>query len=175
MITLTTIDIIVRIAVAMGLGTIIGLERTLAGKTAGMRTHAMITLGASVFVIISETIISFLNNPLVASPVIIPGAIITGIGFIGAGLIMLHSNKITGLTTAAGLWVAAGVGMASGFGFLNLAIISTVAVLIIFTVMWFIEESLRKFAYDPQTESITLEEEKIKQQQNKFFNPSNNK
>src|SRR3989338_9957296 len=171
MITLTTIDIIVRIAVAMGLGTIIGLERTLAGKTAGMRTHAMITLGASVFVIISETIISFLNNPLVASPVIIPGAIITGIGFIGAGLIMLHSNKITGLTTAAGLWVAAGVGMASGFGFLNLAIISTVAVLIIFTVMWFIEESLRKFAYDPQTESITLEEEKIKQQQNKFFNP----
>lgn len=173
MIALTTADIIIRIAVSMGLGTIIGLERTLAGKTAGMRTHAMITLGASVFVIISETIISSLNNPLIASPVIIPGAVITGIGFIGAGFIMLHSNKITGLTTAAGLWVASGVGMASGFGFLNLAVISTVAALIIFTAMWFIEESLKKYAYDPQTESIAAEEEKIRKQQNKFFNPLN--
>jgi len=173
MITLTTMDIIIRIAVAIGLGTIIGLERTFAGKTAGMRTYGMITLGSSIFVIISETIMSSLSNPLIASPVIVPAAIISGIGFIGAGLIILHSNKITGLTTAAGLWVAAGVGMASGFGFFNLAIISTAAALIIFTIMWFLEESLKKYAYDPQTESITVEEEKIKKQQNKFYNPSN--
>lgn len=173
MVTLTTIEIITRIAVAIGLGTALGLERTLAGKTAGMRTYAMISLGAAIFIIISETIIFSLTNPLIASPVIIPAAIISGIGFIGAGLIMFHSNKITGLTTAAGLWVAAGVGMATGFGFINLALISTIAALIIFTIMWFIEEGLRKYSYDPQTESVTAEEEKIRQQQNKFFNPSN--
>ena len=167
--TLATIDIIIRMATAVGLGTVLGLERTLAGKTAGMRTYGMIALGSSVFVIISEMIMSSLKNPLIVSPVIMPAAIISGIGFIGAGLIILHSNKITGLTTAAGLWVAAGVGMASGFGFLNLAVIASVIALMIFTIMWFLEDILKKYAYDPQTESIAIEEDKIKKQQDKFF------
>lgn len=172
MIILTTVEIITRIAVALGLGTALGLERTLAGKTAGMRTYGMISIGSSLFVIISETIMLSLKNPLAASPVMIPAAIISGIGFIGSGLIILHSNKITGLTTAAGLWMAAGVGMASGFGLFNIAIISTIAALVVFTVMWFLEESLKKYSYDPQTESIAIEEEKIREQQEKFFHPS---
>lgn len=171
MLALATIDIIIRMATAVGLGTLLGLERTLAGKTAGMRTYGMISLGSSVFVLISQMIIIASKNSLIASPVVIPGAIISGIGFIGAGLIILHSNKITGLTTAAGLWVSAGVGMASGFGFLTLATIASVMALIVFTIMWFLEDILKKYAYDPQTESITVEEEKIKEQQNKFFNP----
>lgn len=144
---ITTIDIVTRIAVAIGLGTIIGLERTLAGKTAGMRTYAMITLGASSFVIMSELIISTLSNPLIASPLSIPTAVITGIGFIGAGLIIFQANKITGLTTAAGLWVSAGVGMAAGFNLFTLATIATVATIFIFTFEWFIENRLKKFSY----------------------------
>lgn len=148
MIALTTTDIIIRIALAVGLGTIIGLERTLAGKNAGMRTYGMITLGSSVFVLISEIIVSSLSNPLIASPLLIPTAIITGIGFIGAGLIILQSNKITGLTTAAGLWVSAGVGIASGFGLFTLATIATIAALIIFTLMWFLENTLKKYSYN---------------------------
>ncbi len=147
MIALTTIDIITRIAIAIGLGTVIGLERTLAGKTAGMRTYGMITLGASVFVIISEIIISSLSNPLIASPLMIPAAVITGIGFIGAGLIILQGNKISGLTTAAGLWVASGIGIASGLGLFSLAIIVTVGALLIFTLMWFLENILKRFSY----------------------------
>jgi len=144
MVTLTTTAIIIRIAVAIGLGMVIGLERTLTGKTAGMRTYAMITLGSSLFVIISETIIAMINNPLVASPLAVPTAVITGIGFIGAGLIIFQANKITGLTTAAGLWVTAGVGIACGFGLFPLAIIATIAVLVIFTIMLFLENSFRK-------------------------------
>lgn len=158
MIALTTTDLILRVLVAIGLGTVMGLERTLAGKTAGMRTHAMISLGSAIFVLISETIVSTLTNPLVASPLAMPTAIITGIGFIGAGFIMLHENKVTGLTTAAGLWVAAGIGIASGFGLFSLATLSTIAALMIFTVMWFIEDTLKKYSYKSENKSSSHED-----------------
>jgi len=147
MIALTTIELITRIAVAIGLGTIIGLERTLAGKTAGMRTYAMVALGSSLFILISEIILSTFENPSLSNPLLITSAIITGIGFIGAGLVIFQSDKITGLTTAAGLWVSAGVGIASGFGLFTLANIATIAALLVFTLMWFIENFLKKYSY----------------------------
>lgn len=156
MITLTTLDLIIRIAVAIGLGTVMGLERTLAGKTAGMRTYSMITLGASIFVIISEIVIKSLVSPLIASPLAIPAAVITGIGFIGAGLIIFQGNKISGLTTAAGLWLASGVGIACGFGFFTLATITTVGALLIFTLMWFIEDILKKYSYGLSRERSSI-------------------
>jgi len=156
MIVLTTMDLIIRIAVAIGLGTVIGLERTLAGKTAGMRTYAMVSLGSSVFVLISEIIIYPLNNPLIASPLVIPAAIITGIGFIGAGLVFFQSqeHKQIGITTAAGLWVSAGVGISSGFGLFDLALISTIAALLVFTLMWFVEHFLKKYSYKPENNNV---------------------
>ena len=161
MIALTTIDIITRVAVAVGLGTILGLERTLAGKNAGMRTYSMITLGSSIFVIISEVVVYSLSNPLIASrliasPLQVPAAVITGIGFIGAGLIIFQGNKISGLTTAAGFWVASSIGIASGFGFFTLAIIATIGALIIFTIMWFIENLLKKYSYNLTKERNTI-------------------
>ena len=171
MLALTTIDIITRIAVAIGLGTVMGLERTLAGKSAGIRTYGMITLGSSVFVIISESIIFSLSNPLIASPLMIPAAIISGIGFLGAGLIIFQSNKITGLTSAAGLWVSAAIGISAGFGLFNIAIITTISALLIFTIMWFVEQILKKFSYRTESESIAIEEEeRLLKKQNKFFN-----
>lgn len=148
MIALTTIEIVTRIAVAIGLGTVLGLERTLAGKNAGMRTYSMITLGSSIFVIISEMVIYSLSNPLVASPLQVPAAVITGIGFIGAGLIIFQGNKISGLTTAAGFWVASSIGIASGLGFFSLATIATAGALFIFTFMWFIENLLKRYSYN---------------------------
>lgn len=171
MLEITTVDIILRITIATLLGVFLGLERTLAGKGAGMRTYGLITLGSSVFVIISEVIILSLSNPLIASPLMIPAAIITGVGFIGAGLIIFQSHKITGLTTAASLWVSAGVGIASGLGLFNIAIIGTVAALLVLTVMWFLEEILKKFSYKTESESMALEEEeKILKKENRFFN-----
>ncbi len=151
MIALTTMDLIIRTAVALGLGTVIGLERTLAGKNAGMRTYAMITLGSSLFILISEIILSTVSNPSLANPLLVASAIITGIGFIGAGLVIFQSDKITGLTSAAGLWVSAGVGIASGFGLFTLAIIATAAALLVFTFMWFIEHFLKKYSYKPES------------------------
>ena len=147
MIVLTTTDIIIRVALAIGLGTVIGVERTLAGKTAGMRTYAMITLGSSLFVIISQIVISTLSSPLIASPLVLPAAIITGIGFIGAGMIILQPDKIIGLTTAAGLWVTAGVGIACGFGLFTLASIAAVAALFVFTLEWFAEGVFKRHSY----------------------------
>ena len=144
---LTTTDIVIRILIAIGFGTIIGLERTLAGKIAGMRTYAMVALGSSLFILISEIILSTVSNPSLANPLLIASAIITGIGFIGAGLVILQNDKIIGLTTAAGLWVSAGVGIASGFGLFTLAIIATIASLFIFTLEKILENSVKKYSY----------------------------
>lgn len=167
MFVLTTTDIIIRVAVAVGLGTIIGIERTLAGKGAGMRTYSMITLGSSVFVLISQLVIISVGITPVINPLVIPAAVITGIGFLGAGLIIFQSNKITGLTTAAGLWVSTGVGIATAFGLFDLALITTIAALFIFTLMWFLENIFKKHSYTPETESIAIEN-----QEKKFFNVS---
>ncbi|MFA5652132.1 MAG: MgtC/SapB family protein [Candidatus Paceibacterota bacterium] len=149
---LTTTDLIIRMSIAIGLGTIIGLERTLAGKGAGMRTYAIVSLGASLFILISQIVMLSSINPISINPLFLAASVITGIGFLGAGLILFQSNKITGVTTAAGLWVSAGVGMASGFGLVNLAVIATIATIIVFTIMWFIEKMLLKFSYKSNTE-----------------------
>ncbi len=76
-------------------------------------------------------------------------AIISSIGFIGAGLVVfqLPDHKVTGLTTAASFWVSAGIGISSGFGLFKLAIIGTVATLIVFTIFWFFENNLKRFSY----------------------------
>jgi len=149
MMTPSTIDIVIKIAFAICFGSILGLERTFAGKGAGMRTYAMVSLGSAIFIIISETILSRfpLESQASANPLIVASAIITGIGFIGAGLMIFREQRITGLTTAAGLWVAAALGIASGYGLYNLVIISTVAGLIVFTVLWFLETKLKRFSY----------------------------
>ena len=145
MIELTLMDIIVRIAVSVGLGALLGIERTLAGKTAGVRTYAMASFGSALFVIISQ--IASIPNIALANPLLMASAVVSGIGFICAGLVIFKDNKLVGLTTAAGLWVSAGIGLASGFGLFDLAIIALVAALIIFTVLWFIENLLKKVSY----------------------------
>ena len=171
MIELTTSDIVLRIVISICLGMILGLERTLAGKTAGMRTYSMVALGSAVFILTAELVKNAVPSSIVYNPLSVAAAVITGIGFIGAGLVIFQSNKIIGLTTAAGLWVSAGIGITVGFGLFNLAVIATVASLIIFTLMWFFEEGLKKFSYKPGTESITKVEEDIKEQEEKFFTP----
>jgi len=146
--TLALMEIVARIAVAVGLGGLLGLERTLAGKTAGMRTFAMVSLGSALFIIVAQTLLEGIPDLASANPLLIASAVITGIGFIGAGLVIFQDNKITGLTTAAGLWVSAGVGMASGYGLYSIAMVATIAALVIFTVLWFFENTLKKLSYE---------------------------
>lgn len=145
MITLTLTEIIIRISVAVGLGAFLGLERTLAGKNAGLRTYAMVSLGSALFIIIAEVVSFSIPN---SNPLLLGSAVITGIGFIGAGLVLFQDHKVTGLTTAAGLWVSAGIGMASGYGFYQIATVAFIAALLVFTFFWFIESILKKLSYD---------------------------
>jgi len=140
-------DIIIRLAVAVGLGMLIGLERVLINKEAGMKTHALVSLGAALFIIVSELIaIQYGGGTGGVDPSRIASQIIVGIGFLGAGSIMLQGPHVLGLTTASGLWVTAGIGMASGFGFYNLAIIATLFVLFVLVVVYFIERPIKQIS-----------------------------
>ena len=140
MIDTAQFDMVVKLIVALALGLIVGLEREFVGKEAGTKTYSLVTLGAALF-----TIISF--DPNFPDPSRIIAQIITGIGFIGAGLIIFHENKIHGLTTAAGLWTMAGVGVAVGMGYYFLAVVSALLVLFILFV-------LRKLRLEERIHSI---------------------
>lgn len=136
--------VIFKLVLAVVLGALLGLERSLAHKTAGMRTFALVSMGAALFVIVSAVAGDhYLQlGALAVDPLRVASQIIVGIGFLGAGLIIFQGNKIYGLTTAAGLWVAAGVGMAAGFGLFSLALVVTLLTLLVFTVLWFVERYL---------------------------------
>ena len=136
-------ELIVRLAVAAILGSALGLERSLAGKHAGMRTYAMVSLGSCLFVVIGE--LSSIQFSMFSglNPVQIAASVVIGIGFIGAGLSALHGEHPE-LTTASGIWVAAGVGMATGFGFISVAISSVIIGLIVFLVFARLERKMNE-------------------------------
>src|SRR3990167_3043207 len=140
------IDSIIPIVVSLLLGSTLGLERTLAHKTAGVRTYGLVSMGACLFVILAQFIGpagAELGSP--GQLYVLQGLII-GIGFIGGGTILHsrehHQDHTSGLTTAAGLWITAGIGAATGYGLMSLALLVTVATLVVFTVFWFFEHSL---------------------------------
>lgn len=142
-----TSSIILRLFIAVVLGMVLGTERVWAHKTAGMRTYALVSLGAALFIIISEAIVSKYLGIGGFDPTRIASQIVVGIGFLGAGSIMLQGSQLKGLTTASGLWVAAGIGMATGFGLYSISIIATILTLFIFVVLWFIEKRIKASRY----------------------------
>jgi putative Mg2+ transporter-C (MgtC) family protein len=111
----------IKIAIAFVLGALLGVERQYRNKPAGFRTLIMITVGATLFTILS--------NRVTANPDRIAANIITGIGFIGAGVIFKDGLKVSGMTTAATIWIAASVGMAVGYGAFYLAATVTLVML----------------------------------------------
>lgn len=111
-------EAIERIAAALVAGAILGVERERAGKTAGLRTHALVAEGAALFMITSLLLGDQMRaSGLTYDPSRIASTVVQGIGFISAGVIIQHKAQIKGLTTAAGLWVAAAVGLLVGAGF----------------------------------------------------------
>lgn len=143
-------EIILRLVVAVGLGLSVGVERLLVHKDAGMKTHALVSLGSAVFVLVSETLVQKYINIEGLNPVMIPSQIIMGVGFLGAGSIMVYGSQLRGLTTAGGLWVTAGIGMATGLGFYNLAFIVTVLVLLILILVNILEKPIRRISNDAE-------------------------
>ncbi len=139
-------DFILRIILAVVLGMMIGAERLFVHKEAGMKTHALVSMGAALFMLVSESMVEKYAGLNGLNPTMIPAQIVTGIGFLGAGSIILQGTRLKGLTTAGGLWVTAGIGMAAGMGLFSLATISTILVLFIFIAMNILEEPIRKMA-----------------------------
>lgn len=137
-------DFIIKLSLALLLGTLIGVERLFVHKEAGMKTHSLVAMGATLFIIISEVLMKKYGG-LDFDASRIASQIIVGIGFLGAGSIIFEGNQIKGLTTASGLWVTAGIGMAVGFGLYNLAIIATFFVLMIFIILSIFEKPIRKY------------------------------
>jgi putative Mg2+ transporter-C (MgtC) family protein len=115
------------LAVALGLSAAIGLEREIRQKDAGLRTHTLVGIGAALFVLISKYgFTDVLERGLVVlDPSRVAAQIVSGIGFLGAGLIFVHRGSVRGLTTAASIWVTAAIGSAAGAGLLVLAVFAT--------------------------------------------------
>lgn len=139
-------EVFLKLILAMVLGMVIGVERVLVHKEAGMKTHALVALGAAVFVVVSEMVYLKYGGGGVFDPTRVAAQVVVGIGFLGAGSIILQGNRLTGLTTAGGLWVTAGIGMAAGFGFYNLAAIITALVLMIFILINILEKPIKKYS-----------------------------
>ncbi len=127
------LDFALRIFIAGMLGGVIGLEREYRAKEAGFRTHFLVSLGSALFMILSHSgfDLTLQHTPNVSlDPSRIASQVVTGIGFIGAGIIIFQKHVVHGLTTAAGLWVTSAIGLTCGSGMYVLAVSATVMVLI---------------------------------------------
>jgi putative Mg2+ transporter-C (MgtC) family protein len=131
-----------QLLLAVLLGGILGLEREYKRKEAGLRTYALVCLGSALFTILSFEIFREMKGNLGISfdPSRIIQAIAVGVGFLGAGIIILKEVHIEGLTTAAGLWLVAAIGVAVGAGFYFPAILATLLGVIILFSLRFLEE-----------------------------------
>ncbi|MBQ9893451.1 MAG: MgtC/SapB family protein [Bacteroidales bacterium] len=127
-------NFIMRLLVAGLLGGLIGLERELRAKEAGLRTHFIVALGSALFMIISQ--FAFDGQAHDASRV--AAQVVSGIGFIGAGVIIFQKNAVRGITTAAGLWVAAAIGLACGAGMFAVSVAATLMTVFCLEAMHFI-------------------------------------
>lgn len=127
-----TMDFALRLVVAGILGVLIGLEREYRAKEAGYRTHFLVAVGSALLMIVSQHGFDGMlgKEGVGLDPSRIAAQIVTGIGFIGAGTIILNRQIVRGLTTAAGIWATAGIGMCAGAGMYALAISATVLTLI---------------------------------------------
>ena len=117
---------------AAGLGSVIGIERERSVRAAGLRTHMLVCVGSSLIIIVSAYGFStVLGDHVVLDPSRVAAQVVSGIGFLGAGSIILRNEAIKGLTTAASIWAVAAIGLASGAGLYTAAIASTLIILAI--------------------------------------------
>ena len=130
-------DVILRLVLAVFLGGLIGLEREVRQRGAGLRTHILVCIGSTLIMLTSLYVFDIYKDIVNLDPGRIAAGIITGIGFLCAGTIIRYGGTVKGLTTAASLWVTAGVGMAAGCGFYSAALFAT---LIVFTVLFFLRK-----------------------------------
>ena len=135
------VELLVQLLLSLFLGALIGVERKLANQTAGMRTFALVSMGSTIFSLISIHAPSFLSmgTAINYDPTHIAAQIVTGVGFIGAGVIFFDQSRLKGVTTAAGLWLAAAIGMSVAFKFYVMALFATTLTLFVFVIFYPLE------------------------------------
>ena len=128
--------LILRLVAAGLMGGVIGLEREIRAKGAGVRTHFIVALGSALFMIISE----FAFGEKQHDAARVAAQVVSGIGFIGAGVIIFQKNAVRGVTTAAGLWVAAAIGLSCGDGMYSVALAATLLTVAVLEMMHFVNQ-----------------------------------
>lgn len=135
-------QIIIRLILAFLLGGLIGMERELHGRAAGLRTHILVCLGSSLIMLTSIHMFYLYRDVATIDPARIAAGVITGIGFLGAGAIIRFRASVRGLTTAASLWAVAGIGLAIGSGFYLGAYVTSAIVLFVLFFLTRLEKAL---------------------------------
>ena len=139
---LTLFSVVVRCLAAVLLGGVIGLERGLKNRAAGFRTYMLVCLGSCIVMVTNQYIHQIYGS---GDPVRMGAQVISGIGFLGAGTIIVTSrSQIKGLTTAAGLWASACIGLALGIGFYEVAAVGGVCILLVLTIFHSWENYMRR-------------------------------
>jgi len=141
-----TLVMTARILGAMAIGAVIGLERTFHGRPAGFRTHALVCVASALLMLVTvyqnEWTTQVAADAIRTDPTRMAQGIMTGIGFLGAGVIFKEGLTVRGLTTAASIWMTASIGILVGIGFWFAAALGTVATLVILSVFRFIENKM---------------------------------
>ena len=134
--------ILIRIVCAVIIGGIIGIERSVKNRPAGLRTYMLVCVGACLIMLTNQYIYQTTGT---GDPMRLGAQVVSGIGFLGAGtIIVTKHNQIKGLTTAAGLWSAAGVGLALGIGFYEGAVTAAVAIYVTLTLLHVLEAHVNR-------------------------------
>ncbi len=145
----STLTLIARLALATALGAAVGVNREMRLKPAGLRTHALVAVGAALFGIIALLMTPALPNELNAASRVVQG-IVAGVGFIGGGVILRRDDEkgVHGLSTAASIWVVSAIGLAAGFGLWRAAITAVVLALSILALGRPLDRKLREWRND---------------------------
>ena len=155
-------EFIVRLIAASIAGGALGLERESSRKSAGLRTNIIVSVGASIYVMISAIL---MENGTTGDPSRVMGQVVTGIGFLGAGVIMTRGSNVKGLTTAATIWCSAALGCLAGFGLFWELSASTVLIILVNTGLrkvdvWFVKKQIKSEVSEKNKEEDTLEHNK---------------
>ncbi len=138
----TWLAVVLRIIVSFVLGGMLGMERGLKQRPAGLRTYMLVCVGACLIMLTNEYVVQVCGT---GDPVRMGSQVVSGIGFLGAGtIIVTKHNQIKGLTTAAGLWAAAAVGLATGIGFYEAAITGAVVIFITLSVLSNLDDRMHR-------------------------------
>ena len=138
----TLLSVVVRIFAAALVGGLLGMEREMKNRAAGLRTYMLVCVGACLVMLTNQYIYQAVGS---GDPVRMGAQVVSGIGFLGAGtIIVTRRSQIKGLTTAAGLWAAAGVGLALGIGFYEAAIVGAVAIFVIMTLLQKMDDRMHR-------------------------------